>query len=357
MPNNASGYEILHNKSKLWTDVAKFWKQMALPIMASCARQLVRVAAKYSPPGINHTLGNATIPEEYYYCRIINIDALAKQYNRRKEWGNGVDDTGAGPLELQYYYKPRRQKKKPEDRTNLVLKKKAKDALAPRFRKKGLYDKKYHRHGKQFSQKRQFRMDKPIQNFVQDKDLKIYPDDWEAWKQGKKYKVVSNKWKQIPHTIGYTESMAQAKKMARIVNRGLAKYSWNTLLNNFADSEMVSTKPVKIKTTQIERDRTFNTLARRSPNIKRYTWGNIKFDSSDINNWNWKLHGEQRHNADEEYSPLALKLGIVAAGKRWNSLVQAFAKQNGKTLQRLLGFKLQSIIANPNTIATGPRYK
>lgn len=320
-----TGSDILRTNPSAWNNLVSFWKKMTFPVLASVTNTILQTASKYSPPGRNHTLGYATIPEDMYYCRIINIDAYIKQTKRRRSLVDFI-------------------KKHKFDRTPIP-----EELLKPRFKKQFRYVKlrEYKRHGKQFSkvidEVREF--SKPIKNIIQDEDIKLYKEDWAAWKNGMKFKIVSNKWKQRPHTIGYASTMKQAQKMARIVNRGLAKYSWGSLLKNFGTgNQILDNDKLIISNTSVMPHSTFQTLARKSPNITKYTWGSINIKEADLKNLNWVLQGYTRNNADEPYARLALKKGMLAGAKKYKALLNAFAEQNTKSIQRLMGDVFRSVI-------------
>ena len=61
-------------------------------------------------------------------------------------------------------------------------------------------------------------------------------EDFAALRAGFKYKVVNTKYRlarELKHkAIGYTKGINEAKRLARIENRGLSKYSWGSMLNN-----------------------------------------------------------------------------------------------------------------------------
>ena len=323
LDSTITGFDLLRNNSSIWNNLTRFWKEMTFPILASVANTVLQTASKYTPPGRNHKLGFATIPDDMYYCQIINIAAAAKQKTRLRKVFNRV------------------KKMKPVEA----------DLLEPRFQGeyvkrrwiKGAGRGKANRGGKKGywayavdEKKRQIKVDvdQEVKNINRGNDeIPLYKEDWAAIKQGHRYKIVSNKAGAPRKTLGYAKTMPEAKKMARILNRGLAKYSWGTLLKNFSEDQ--STDRINIHTS-VQQHATFLKLAAKSPNITKYVWGKMKYDGSEAKNLTWYIQGFTRNNADQPYAPLALEKGVQKGMQHFKSVLNAVAESNSKTLQRLL---------------------
>lgn len=333
-----SGNQILKNFPDLWNNATKFWKEMTMPIIGSMLNTFLQTASKYSPPGKNHHLGNAVIPEQMYYCRIINIDAAAKQKARGRKLVNFLNkhtfDGEAIPDELL----------EPRFRGKFVKRRWIKGdgrGKANRGGKKGYLAYQTDEKGKRVL----VDVDSEVKNINKGDDkIPLYKEDYAALRAGKRFKIVSTRWKQKNKTLGYARTMPQAKKMARIINRGLAKYSWGTLLNSVSETQTLSEKPLIGANTSIIAHNTFQTLARKSPNVTRYNWGNINIDTSDIHNWSFKATAVYRMNTDQPYVPLAVKKGVAAAKQRWKAMMNAVWTKNKKSIERLMATQIRTVI-------------
>lgn len=167
---------------------------------------------------------------------------------------------------------------------------------------------------------------------MHDPNVRKHPrkEDYKYIRQGYKFKVIRNKYRQKPQTIGYAKSLRTAKRMARIKNRGLAKYSWGTLLMNYRGTNLSTSKNSQLGIDGQGRDisvnpeniPTFRLLAQKSPNIRRYRWGDITI-KEDIQNAKWTMR--LRNNLAESYAycRIAINKGSKDAVNKWYAMVKA----------------------------------
>ena len=155
-------------------------------------------------------------------------------------------------------------------------------------------------------------------------------EDYKYIREGYRFKVLKNKYRQGLQTIGYAKTLRTAKRMARIKNRGLAKYSWGTLLMNFRGNNMATSqneqlgfegqgRNISISPQNIP---TFRLLAQKSPNITRYRWGDIKI-KEDIQHARWSMRLRNNLTDSNAYCRIAIQRGTKAAKNRWYALVKA----------------------------------
>lgn len=181
--------------------------------------------------------------------------------------------------------------------------------------------------------------------------LKLVPNDLNHLRVGQKFKVVRNQYRKKPELLGFRKTMVGAKKLARIQNRGLMKYSWGTLLNNFSGKSIQNAKSFGNLTAdggvvvhEAELPATFRLLAQKSPNIKKYRWGSITINPTDMQNQKWVMQGHNYKTDTNAFNGIAVQRGYNAAFKQWKSVLQA--RRNGavRSLQRLLNFQINKII-------------
>ena len=157
-------------------------------------------------------------------------------------------------------------------------------------------------------------------------------EDYEALRNGFKYKVVNTKYRatrqQRRHAVAYTKGINEAKRRARIENRGLSKYSWGGMMNNTEEAIQKQldsgTHPTGLVGQIFKLGNLppiFQRLLRKSPNIQKYNWGTYDWDvdnPKDVKRITFIV--ENRLAQIEAYGRLAISKGINAANRYCNSL-------------------------------------
>lgn len=286
--NNITKVRVTPNLDDLtiWKDCKRFWAEMTAPLLKNCARVFVQTASKYSPPGhwkkksvkrMTHTpqpdvtpkfgLGNTTIPHEYYFCKIVDLEAARKATD-------------------------------PKDRP--------------------------------------------------------HKEDYEWIKQGYKFKVIRNKYREKMKTIGYARNLVYAKHMARITNRGLTKYSWGTILNNFEQNitqrannvnAFYADNNTQLGLYQIESTPTFRILAQKSPNITKYKWGFTKIYTDDVQNGKWKMHMRNNLVQEEAFCDIAMRLGYRNMMRTWKDMIKKI-NTGSSGLKKFVKTEINKILIN-----------
>lgn len=191
-----------------------------------------------------------------------------------------------------------------------------------------------------------------LSKYANDKNSQknMIPSDWPHYKRGEKFKVISNKWRQKKKVLGYAKTMVGAKKLARIKNRGLMKYSWGTLLSNFrgvpttvSSDYTANVNNINKTGFDIEVPATFRLLAQKSPNITRYNWGSITMQSENVQKSKWKMEGHNNKTDSNAFNSIAVREGTYAAVKTWKATIAALRNSNPNTLQRFLNFGIQKM--------------
>lgn len=151
-------------------------------------------------------------------------------------------------------------------------------------------------------------------------------EDFEALRNGFKFKVVNTKYRatreEKRHAVAYTKGINEAKRIAKIERRGLSKYSWGANLNATAeDVQGQLDKGIGIKDVEVYRAQKlppiFNRLARKSPAITKFVWGNyskhIEVSESNVKKINITI--VNRLAEIQRYGELAIRQGLIAANR------------------------------------------
>lgn len=169
------------------------------------------------------------------------------------------------------------------------------------------------------------------------------------FEKGYKFKIIRNKFNEKPQFLGFAKNIRYAKHMARIENRGLFKYSWGTLLNTF-NKQMIdqSHKYNQFTKDDVALYRTeyppvFRTLAKKSPSIKKWSWGVIKGTPLDMQNAKWRIDGYNNIAESFAWGQIAVKRGIEAALHSWKSMVSAIQIGAVSRLQRFMDFQIHKL--------------
>ena len=181
-------------------------------------------------------------------------------------------------------------------------------------------------------------------------------EDYAALRQGMKFKVMNTKYGVKRGTVyAYTKGINEAKRISRIQNRGLTKYSWGSILNTFTTNSigqinqktsvgMMSQKKgdYQLKRrvlVQTELPPIFKRLQKKSPNIVKYRWGTV--------NWQERDKG---HRIDftiinnlasvERYCEIAIRQGVNAAVREAQKLVRYIQAGAAEKVEKMLAFDI-----------------
>lgn len=99
--------------------------------------------------------------------------------------------------------------------------------------------------------------------------------DYQALRKGYKFRVLNTKVGHKKNEVyAYTRGINEAKRLARIENRGLARYTWGNALNNkgihWSEGKMDQFVHSQI---EVELPPIFKRLERKSPNITKFNFG------------------------------------------------------------------------------------
>lgn len=188
-------------------------------------------------------------------------------------------------------------------------------------------------------------------------------EDFAALRAGMKFKIVNTKHGTKKGTaFAYTKGINEAKRLARIENRGLTKYSWGSLLNTFVGQNMKTKskhtsfgifrqKPRGDKQQmdrrvliQTDMPPIFTRLQRKSPNIKKYKWGYVDWTEDKQGESNNVTLTFQNNLAEvEQYCEIAIRQGINAAVRETNKLLRFIETNAAKRIEKMFDFNIYKV--------------
>lgn len=190
------------------------------------------------------------------------------------------------------------------------------------------------------------------------KRLYATKEDYAALRNGMKFKVMNTKHGVRRGTVyAYAKGINEAKRLSRIQNRGLTKYSWGSILNTFttnsisklnqptsvgvlAESRKKGTYQLQRKVLiQTELPPIFRRLQKKSPNIVKYRWGTVNWQERDKGN---KIDFTIINNlaSVERYCEIAIRQGLNAAVREVNKLVKNIQVGAADKIEKMLAFDI-----------------
>ena len=165
--------------------------------------------------------------------------------------------------------------------------------------------------------------------------------DYQMLRQGYLYRVMNTKYrhKRQDAVVAYAKGINQAKRLSRIQNRGISKYSWGSMINNIkediaqlkdsltGDDVGTTEKPKNVGVYRAAKlPPIFQRLAKKSPNITKYQWGSYDWkyvpNVQNVSKINFTI--TNRLTQIERYGQIAIKQGLKAAEKYakkiWSSI-------------------------------------
>lgn len=145
--------------------------------------------------------------------------------------------------------------------------------------------------------------------------------DYKALRDGYKFRVLNTKVGHKKNEVyAYCKGINEAKRLSRIANRGLSRYSWGAAINNTKqDIENKQAQGEMPWNWNIYRATTlppiFQRLASQSPSIKKYQWGSYDWynDKNGTNKIIWTVRN--RLTQIQRYGQLAIRQGLKVAKK------------------------------------------
>lgn len=174
-------------------------------------------------------------------------------------------------------------------------------------------------------------------------------EDYQMLRQGYLFRVMNTKYrhKRQDAVVGYARGINEAKRMSRIQNRGISKYSWGSLFSDMTKkqvsklSESLSSsdigkvgEPLGVAVYKVNKlPPIFQRLAKKSPNITKFHWG--EYD------WKYKPNKKQPTNMDIEISNRLTEIeryGQIAVGQGLKSAVK-YAEKVWKAVNSIAAYR------------------
>lgn len=143
--------------------------------------------------------------------------------------------------------------------------------------------------------------------------------DYAALREGYKFRVLNTKVGHKKNEVyAYTKGINEAKRISRIENRGLSRYSWGANLNNtkqdIKNQQATGEMPWNWDIYRVrELPPIFKRLASQSPSIKKWTWGTYDWQNDKKNKNKIIFKVTNRLAQIQKYGQLAVRQGLRIA--------------------------------------------
>lgn len=138
--------------------------------------------------------------------------------------------------------------------------------------------------------------------------------DYAALRQGYKFRVLNTKVGHKRNEVhAYTIGINEAKRLSRIQNRGLARYTWGEAVLNNTLKNKKDFSEIKVETNLPP---IFHRLAKKSPNITKYHFGEAKAEWKTGKDAYFHIQVINRLAQSERYCKIAIERGTIEVN-RW----------------------------------------
>lgn len=146
-------------------------------------------------------------------------------------------------------------------------------------------------------------------------------EDFAAMRAGFRFRVLNTKLGHKKNEVyAYTRGINEAKRVSRIQNRGLARYTWGDALNNHSEEifQMQAERGGKIVETDLPP--IFHRLAKKSPNITKYHFGYAYGSYVRGKDAHVEIGLVNKLTNKQGYATIAVEKGTVAVNRYINKL-------------------------------------
>lgn len=174
-------------------------------------------------------------------------------------------------------------------------------------------------------------------------------EDYAALRNGYKYKIMNTKYRVKRGTVyAYAKSKSEAKRLSRIKNRGLAKYSWGTALNNITGRAIGAANRTGPSKKYVPKPQwytharglyevglppIFKRLEKKSPNLKKFKLGVVDYTERQQGS----IHITVVNILAEiqKYGQIAIRQGALAVEKQWNAMHNLVQKGTAEAMEKM----------------------
>lgn len=180
-------------------------------------------------------------------------------------------------------------------------------------------------------------------------------EDFAALRAGYKYKILNTKQGVKLGTVyAYAKGINEAKRVSRIQNRGLSKYSWGSIINTFsgrmigaANRQGAAKKNNPIWYTrarglyEVGLPAIFLRLRKKSPNIQKYKWGFIDYTETAQHKMQFTIVNTLA--GIQSYARVAIKQGTLAVEKQFKKLSKIIESGTAEGLDKMFNYDLSKV--------------
>lgn len=166
--------------------------------------------------------------------------------------------------------------------------------------------------------------------------------DYAALRAGYKFRILNTKHGVRRGTVfAYAKGINEAKRVARIKNRGLSRYTWGNALNNTVkDFQTLRELREQGQDGEVYTTSTlppiFQRLQKKSPNIVKYQFAQVI--SNPYEGKGWVIIFKNKLAQIQRYGSIAITRGAAAVNRGWNRIVRIRLSKNSKEIQKIFQY-------------------
>ena len=180
-------------------------------------------------------------------------------------------------------------------------------------------------------------------------------EDYAALRAGYKYKILNTKHGVKLGTVyAYAKGINEAKRVSRIKNRGLSKYSWGSIINSFSGRMIgaASRQGARKENNPVWYTRArglyevglpaiFLRLRKKSPNIQKYKWGFVDYTETAQHKMQFTIVNTLA--GIQNYARIAIRQGTRAMQKQFRKLSRIIESGTAQNLDKMFNYDLSKV--------------
>lgn len=180
---------------------------------------------------------------------------------------------------------------------------------------------------------------RPIQDLVK-LSKKEYPHyyaskaDYAALREGYKFRILNTKVGHKRNEVyAYARGINEAKRVAKIQNRGLARYTWGEAVLNSTLSNKKDFADIRVETTLPP---IFHRLVKKSPNIAKYHFGEAHAEWETGAKPHFHIQVINKLAQSERYCKIAIERGTLEVQKWTNKFFNSVKNKLDKDIEKMI---------------------